>query len=68
MNEDVYRWVAPDGRRGRWRRSLAGALISAVSTSSSGNGVSVRVDGRVAVALWPSLHSEGWRIEKRDAS
>lgn len=63
-----YRWAAPDGRRGRWRNTVQGAIISAVSTanSNSGSGVRVSVDARIAEILWPDAYANGWRIESAD--
>jgi len=61
-----YRWVAPDGRRGRWRKNLEGALISAVSAAKSSphQGLKLAFDLTVSLHLWPDLKAEGWRFEK----
>lgn len=60
-----FRWVAPDGRKGRWRNSAVGSCMSAVSTrfSSQEDRVRVSFDAEVSVALWPELKAEGWSLE-----
>ena len=60
-----YRWAAPDGRRGRWRNSLSGALISGVSAylSASGSGVKVSVDARIAEIFLADAMAKGWYFE-----
>lgn len=66
-NARKYRWVAPDGRRGRWRKTLTGAVISAVSAyySQAGGSVSIRVsvDAAIAAIMWPGLQNRGWVLE-----
>ncbi|MDR5655238.1 hypothetical protein [Ruixingdingia sedimenti] len=65
-----YRWIAPDGRRGRWRKSLEGAVISAVSTAKSAphEGLKLTFDLTVSLALWPDLKAEGWSFEKGEVT
>jgi len=58
-----YRWSAPGSRKGRWCRSIEGAVMSGVSARHSRAGVRVAFDLAAAVALWPGLADEGWKIE-----
>ncbi len=60
-----FRWLAPDGRKGRWRITRQGAETSAVNTRylSPGDDLRVSVCSRSAGALWPSLERDGWTIE-----
>lgn len=59
-----FRWVAPDGRRGRWNKARLGAVRAAVCAASSAPGLKVKVCDRTAAALWPGLAAEGWTLEK----
>ena len=65
MKELRYRWAAPDGRKGRWRKSTTAAIIAAVGTRSSdrAGGLTVSFDAASAEALWPTLKADGWVIE-----
>lgn len=58
------RWVAPDGRRGRWRKTVQGAVMSAVSARYTGGDITVRFDLRASLALWDGLASDGWILEQ----
>lgn len=60
-----YRWVAPDGQKGRWLETLGGAERSAVNTrfSNPAGGVTVSLCRRSAYAMWPSVEADGWSIE-----
>lgn len=59
-----FRWIAPDGRRGRWRKTAAGAVMSAVATRHSHDGLQVRFCAQSSFALWPGLKDQGWTIEQ----
>lgn len=58
-----YRWVAPDGRRGRWLKTVQGAVISAAAAAHSKSAVKLSFDWHCARALWPNLKAEGWMLE-----
>ncbi len=58
-----YRWSAPDGRKGRWRKTVEGAVISAAATRYSHDGLRVQLCATSSLALWPSLLEEGWGLE-----
>ncbi len=64
--KERFRWVSPEGRRGRWRRSRLGAVMAAVAEHHSRPTSAVRValDARASVALWPGLVESGWRLER----
>lgn len=59
-----FRWVAPDGRRGRWRKSRLGAVMAAVGASWSTPGVKVSFDAYAAADRWPALKDKGWKLER----
>lgn len=59
-----YRWSAPDGRKGRWRKTVEGALMSAVATRYSSDGLRVQLCANSSLAMWPGLEAEGWSLEK----
>lgn len=60
------RWRAPDGRTGRWLKTVQGAVKAAIAArySQPQSGVSVRFCIASSLALWPELKAEGWSIEK----
>jgi len=62
-----FRWVAPDGRRGRWRAKIEGAIMSAASARFSSNDGTLRIalDLRASLAMWDSMQAEGWHIERQ---
>lgn len=60
-----WRWVSPDGGRGRWRRSAVDAMIAAVSIHHSipAKGITVTFDVSIAALLWPKMAEQGWVLE-----
>lgn len=66
MRQERFRWVSPDGRRGRWRRTRLGVVMAAVAVHHARPTSAVRValDARASVVLWPGLVADGWRLEQ----
>lgn len=61
---EKYRWVAPDGRRGRWLKTVQGAVISAAENAHANPGVKVSFDAHLSWILWGGLKANGWTLER----
>ena len=57
-----YVWKSPDGRTGPACKTVSGAVRSAVRNWCPTGQVKVSFDTAAALALWPVLKADGWRL------